>query len=610
MVEKGEGFVKRKVSNEKRPNFLIFIVDEERFPTAYENEELKKWRKENLKTQELLLQNGMEFRNHYIGSTACSPSRATLYTGQYPSLHGLTKTVGGASELFDHDIFWLDPNTVPTIGDYFRTAGYQTYWKGKWHVSVQDILFPGTHNAMPSYDPTTGVPEPKIEKLYVDANRLDNFGFSGWVGPEPHGTDPHNSASSAGIGTKGRDEVYSREVVNLIHALEEESCQKDAKPWLIVSSFLNPHDIALYGELTKHSPLYNFEIDSSVPVIPPAPTANESLLTKPTAQAIYRDTYPKTFQPTRDSLFYRQLYYSLQKQVDGEMYKVYEALKNSHFYEDTIIIFTSDHGELLGSHGGLFQKWYNAYEESIHVPFIIHNPLLFPKHQMTDMLTSHVDIFPTLLGLAHIDGDNIRKELRKDHSEVRPLVGRDLSRLLLGKTDFLRANEPVYFMTDDDVTRGSNQINFAGKPYNSVSQPNHIETVITYLQTGKNKENELWKLSRYYDNPKFWSDPYVQDQVAEIEVQFPVDISTSISVSKIMTKTEPVPDQFELYNVTLDPYEVENLADPSNVNIETNIIQTIMTKLLEEQSKQKRLTPTSDEFLDPELETTRQDSDD
>ena len=61
MVEKGEGFVKSKGSNEKRPNFLIFIVDEERFPTAYENEELKKWRKENLKTQELLLQNGMEF---------------------------------------------------------------------------------------------------------------------------------------------------------------------------------------------------------------------------------------------------------------------------------------------------------------------------------------------------------------------------------------------------------------------------------------------------------------------------------------------------------------------------------------------------------------------
>ena len=103
--------------NEKKPNFLIFIVDEECFPTAYEDENLKEWRKQNLKTQELLRANGMEFFKHYVGSTACSPSRASLYTGQYPSLHGLTKTVGGASESFEPDIFWLDPNTVPTIGD-------------------------------------------------------------------------------------------------------------------------------------------------------------------------------------------------------------------------------------------------------------------------------------------------------------------------------------------------------------------------------------------------------------------------------------------------------------------------------------------------------------
>ena len=95
------------------------------------------------------------------------------------------------------------------------------------------------------------------------------------------------------------------------------------------------------------------------------------------------------------------------------MYKVYQALKNSNFYENTIIIFTSDHGELLGSHGGLFQKWYNAYEESIHVPFIIHNPLLFSKHQMTDMLTSHVDIFPTLLGLAQLMETTFEKSFVK-----------------------------------------------------------------------------------------------------------------------------------------------------------------------------------------------------
>jgi arylsulfatase A-like enzyme len=51
------------------------------------------------------------------------------------------------------DIFWLDPNTVPTMGDYFRTAGYRSFYKGKWHISQEGILIPGTHNALPSYRP-------------------------------------------------------------------------------------------------------------------------------------------------------------------------------------------------------------------------------------------------------------------------------------------------------------------------------------------------------------------------------------------------------------------------------------------------------------------------
>lgn len=59
---------------------------------------------------------------------------------------------------FDSDMFWLDRNTVPTMGDYFRAAGYQTYYKGKWHISDEDIIIPGTHKALPSYHPLTGYP--------------------------------------------------------------------------------------------------------------------------------------------------------------------------------------------------------------------------------------------------------------------------------------------------------------------------------------------------------------------------------------------------------------------------------------------------------------------
>ncbi|MOA39157.1 hypothetical protein D3C78_1609140 [compost metagenome] len=99
------------------------------------------------------------------------------------------------------------------MGDYFRKAGYQTHYKGKWHISNEDIIIPGTHDSLPSYNSVTGVPDRHLEEVYLRANRLDNFGFSGWVGPDPIGKNPRNSASSAAIGLSGRDEVYGTETV-------------------------------------------------------------------------------------------------------------------------------------------------------------------------------------------------------------------------------------------------------------------------------------------------------------------------------------------------------------------------------------------------------------
>ncbi len=68
-------------------------------------------------------------------ASACAPSRASLLTGQYPSLHGVTQTDGLAKAADGPDMFWLAPDTVPTLGDWFRAGGYRTYFKGKWHAS-------------------------------------------------------------------------------------------------------------------------------------------------------------------------------------------------------------------------------------------------------------------------------------------------------------------------------------------------------------------------------------------------------------------------------------------------------------------------------------------
>ncbi|WP_377892285.1 sulfatase-like hydrolase/transferase [Alkalihalobacillus sp. R86527] len=566
------------------------MVDEERYPSVYENAELREWRRKNLITQELLKENGFEFNKHYVGSTACSPSRTTLYTGQYPSLHGVSQTSGAAKGAFDPDMFWLDRSTVPTMGDYLRTAGYRTFWKGKWHASDEDILIPGTKNALTSYT-NTGLPDEENVKEYLNANRLNEFGFSGWVGPEPHGTAPRNSGSSAGIGISGRDVIYAEEAVSLIQSLDNDSC--DTSPWMLMTSFINPHDIALYGALTRNNPMFNFEIDPSLPYIPPAPTANESLSTKPRVQESYRLTYPKAIQPLHDTLFYRQLYYSLQKQADNEMFKVFDALRHSSFYEDTIVLFFSDHGDMLGAHGGLFQKWFNAYEESIHVPFIIHSPKLFSGREGTEMLTSHVDVLPTMLGLAGINVKESEEKLKKSHNEVHRLVGRDLTPLLEGKETFFRADEPLYFMTDDNVTQGLNQVTVTGEPYEAVIQPSHIESIITTLPTGENRASELWKFSRYYDNPQFWSNPGVSDVVVHEQKSVPTSDDVEVSLCITTTKVNPLPDEYELYNITTDPLEETNLADPAFQTPESMEVMDILMVALDEQCKQKRLVPSS-----------------
>ncbi|ARD48868.1 sulfatase-like hydrolase/transferase [Sporosarcina sp. P33] len=568
---------------ESRPNILFLMVDQDRFPPVYETKELQKWRRKNLVAQKLLRKNGLSFLNHYAASTACAPSRTSLYTGHYPSLHGVTQTPGAAKGSFDADLFWLDPNTVPTIGDYFRAAGYKTFWKGKWHASEPDILIPGTKNSLRSYDQQTGVPDKKNERMYRKADRLNEYGFSEWIGPDPHGADPRNSASSAGTGTSGRDEVYAADTVKLITQLDKNRHgDKKDSPWFIQCSFVNPHDIALYGLFSAISPDFTFEVDPTLPFIPPAPTVHESLQSKPSVQESYRQTYPKGLQPIHDNNFYRQLYYSLQKEVDNELLKVITALQQSSFFDNTIIVFTSDHGEQLGAHGGLYQKWYTMYEESIHVPLIIHSPKLFHNAKSTNMLTSHVDILPTLLGLAGIDTAAAERKLSCDHTEAKPLVGRNLTPLFYGRDQFFRANEPLYFMTEDNVFKGLNQTNpITGRPYEQVVQPSSIEAVFASLPTGCSKEYEIWKFARYFDNPQFWTDPGVSDTTLVEE--------DGCLVEKV--KTEPAGDQFELYNLAEDPLETKNLADPANATDESKAIRCKLEKLLADERGKKRLGP-------------------
>ena len=97
---------------------------------------------------------------------------------------------------------------------------------------------------------------------------------------------------------------------------------------------------------------------------------------------------------------YLQYYYTLQQRVDDQMFKVLTASRIRGSTTNTIVIFTSDHGDYLTAHGNMHQKWYGAYDEVVRVPCVISNPKMFPRPETVDATTNHVDLIPTMLGLA------------------------------------------------------------------------------------------------------------------------------------------------------------------------------------------------------------------
>ena len=485
------------------------------------------------------------------------------------------------------------------MGSWFRAGGYDTYWKGKWHVSDADLYKPGTHQPYPSFN-ADGSRNLTAENVYLEADMLDQFGFTGWIGPEPHGSNPMDSGSSA-PGGGGRDDGFAAQSVELMQGLLNSS-----NPWLAVASFVDPHDIVLWGQLAllagqaNPSTALNLQgqLDgSNVPTdlfdsVPWGQTFTDDLSKKPDAQASYRETYPKSLQPTLTNSDYQRFYYQLQKNIDAHIKSVVDALTaNNTTYRETIIIYLSDHGELLGSHGGLHQKWHVSYDEVLRVPFVIHNPDMCPSGASTDVLTSHADLLPTMLGLAGLDQSTLISILSTTHTQAQPLPGRDLSGFLLGlEAESSIADDPQYFMTDDEPMRGAQQVGWNGTMYEAVAQPCHLETVIANLPTGSSGQMERWKYTRYFDNPNFWSSPNSRDAQTIVDgvTQRPGPKSANTTL-----KTNAVPDQLEIYNTSEDPLELRNIgSDPILMATPriSGIVQQLQA-LLAQQRSAKRLQP-------------------
>lgn len=524
---------------------VLLMTDQERAAPPYESPELAEWRTRVLAGRRWFEENGVSFALHYTGSLACVPSRPTMFTGHYPDVHGVTQTDGLGKDADDSGMRWLRKGEVPTLGHWFRAAGFDTHYIGKWHLTHADLhTDDGTVLATNDDD---GVVDDEAVAAYINADVLDDFGFSGWIGPEPHGGTMANSGlrrdgTYASRAVAWLDDLYSRRTAG------EEEAQR---PFLLVVSFVNPHDIVLFPVWSRNDPLLHDPFGT--PPVPAPPTADEDLADKPASQRAYRDHYTTGYAPLADDVYttraseYRQLYYRLHAEVDEPLDRVRQAvMRGASISQPAVVARTSDHGELLGAHGGLHQKWFNLYDEATRVPFVVAlagqaGATLSPR-RIDTMVTSHVDVLPTLIGLAGIDSSAAGAILRPSFTEFHELPGRDLSEIIQGSTE-PDADRSVYLMTRDHILDGDSGASVVARALGLKDNPPENMRVVAPCDVASNFEaivawhdDHRWKLVRTFDDPDVWLSPAIRAD-----------------------RSEPLADEWELYDLTIDPIESTNL---------------------------------------------------
>ena len=357
-------------------NILFVLVDQEHFFKEYPIGT-------SFRARQLLAEMGTTFEKHYACSNMSTSSRSTIFTGTHIPETGMIDNT---------DFPWQDAmdDALRTIGDRLREAGYYTALKGKWHMADSTIQGGG------------------------ELDTLEGYGFADWGGTDYIGSlwQGHE-----------KDPVVVSEAMEWLGG-KGKKLNADGTPFFLAVTMINPHDIMDYNITDFQSPTLHMGGKPDSPVYDttysePVPSTWDFDLTAadvPQAVKMYYNNWGIIAgNLTSRELWkdYQNYYFNCIQDSDDNMMKLLEYLDENGMMDNTIIVFTADHGEMHGSHG-LKGKGGFIYENNIHIPLIIVHPD-YKGGRTVSAVTSNVDLAATFVDMTNLTGDKkieISKGLR------------------------------------------------------------------------------------------------------------------------------------------------------------------------------------------------------
>lgn len=390
----------------EKPNVLLILTDQQRLST------LSCYGETPCKTPNLdkLAGKSVVFQNAYTATPLCSPARASLITGWYPHQHGITANVG--------DIGCSLPQIVDSpelLPRQLQRAGYVCGYTGKWHLChhTEDLYYTTQKLTLPSDVGFTGQDLPghgngghkfKEYKDYLADN-----------GYKPHEVtedlvEEIKSLKITWTGLYGTLREPDEEATmafflanHTISLIDQFTAEDRGEPFFIWHNFWGPHEP--YYVPQKYLEMYK-DVE-----IPPWPNYQWPSQTTPGPHQFY-------ISPSVNVLDWSDWaeavkhYYAYVTLIDSAIGKIINHLEKRGVLENTVIIFMADHGETLGSHGGLMDKGIFHFEEIQRIPMMIFDPRTSGSPRVEEKLVSLIDIYPTILDLAGVDDGPAGREGR------------------------------------------------------------------------------------------------------------------------------------------------------------------------------------------------------